>query len=339
MPADPSRTSPASADLEVSFLVPLYNCLALTQAMLVSLRTHLPAGLSHEIILADDGSTDGTRAWLGTLAGAGLHVLLNDRNLGYAATMNRAAARARGSQLVLLNSDLEFTSGWLEPMRRVHAMLGPRAGVIGNVQLGFARGELDHAGIVIEAQGKPEHLRTWPAVGRREQPFEVPAVTAACALLSRSLWQDLGGFDEAYLNGGEDIDLCFRARAAGRRNAVALRSTIRHHVSASPGRKRHDERNSYRLMLRWHREFAACATGPTRAWCRAYLAEQWADPRTEEAWTVLEALRHAAGLGAAPVPARRAIEEAQLRELARWQAMFPETAPLPGPPHGVDLHE
>ena len=47
----------------VSFVIPLYNCLPLTQAMLASLRTSLPAGLEHEIIFVDDGSTDGTRDW------------------------------------------------------------------------------------------------------------------------------------------------------------------------------------------------------------------------------------------------------------------------------------
>src|SRR5687767_66385 len=102
--------------MKVSFIIPLYNCLPLTQAMLASLQATLPAGLAHEIIFVDDGSTDGTREWLATLTAPPFRVLLNERNLGYAIANNRAAAVARGEFLVLLNSDLVLQPGWLEPM-------------------------------------------------------------------------------------------------------------------------------------------------------------------------------------------------------------------------------
>ena len=91
--------------MQVSFIIPLYNCLAHTQECLRTLQASLPAWLEHEIILVDDGSTDGTRAWLATL-GAPCRVLLNERNAGYAAANNRGAAVARGRILVLLNNDL-----------------------------------------------------------------------------------------------------------------------------------------------------------------------------------------------------------------------------------------
>lgn len=332
MPADSSRPSPANHAPEVSFIVPLFNCLPLTQAMLASLRAHLPPGLSHEIILIDDGSTDGTRDWLATLADPAIRVLLNERNLGYAAANNRAARTARGRLLALLNSDLVLTAGWLEPMLEAHARLGRRAGLVGNVQLQATTGVLDHAGIIIDAKGKPEHLREWPRPRWRTATVTVPAVTAACVLLDRSLWEDLGGFDEGYVNGGEDLDLCFRARDLGRRHVVALRSVIRHHVSASPGRKLRDEQNSYRLMLRWHREFVACAHETTRAWCRDYLAALFADPRPAEYATALGAVCHALGGGPAPAAARIAIEDAQRQELVRWQRMFPDPAAGDLPP-------
>ena len=141
-------------------------------------------------------------------------------------------------------------------------------------------------------------------------------------LVERALWDQLGGFDEAYLNGGEDIDLCLRARASGRENAVALRSVIRHHVSASPGRKRRDEENSRRLMLRWQREFAAAADYPTRAWCRETLRAAFAAPDAREYQTVLASVLHLLRLGRAPWAATARVVEGQQRERARWCELF-----------------
>lgn len=308
--------------VQVSFIIPLYNCLALTQAMLASLQATLPPGLAHEIIFVDDGSTDGTRDWLKSLRDPPFKVLLNERNLGYAVANNRAAAVARGEFLALLNNDLVLLPNWLEPMLAAHRALEARAGLIGNVQLDAKTGAVDHAGIVINGNGKPVHLRRRPSrCSAFFRPVRTrPAVTGACLLVSRALWQNLGGFDEAYLNGGEDIDLGFRARAAGRANAVALRSVVRHHVSASPGRKLRDEENSRRLVRRWRREFIAAAT---RDWCRDYLREALLNPRSREYRLAINACLHALHLrSAAPAEALASIEAGQQREFARWDALF-----------------
>jgi GT2 family glycosyltransferase len=320
--------------VRVSFIIPLYNCLPLTQAMLASLRATLPAGLTHEIIFIDDGSTDGTREWLKALSlSNGLktftappfQVLLNERNLGYAISNNRAAAVARGEFLVLLNSDLVLTPGWLEPMFAAHQSLGPRAGLIGNVQLQATTGAVDHTGIIINRTGKPEHDRSRPSRLRtRLRPVrEVPAVTGACLLVERALWTQLGGFDEAYINGGEDIDLGFRARAIGRVNAVALPSVIRHHVSSSPGRKLRDEQNSERLVRRWDREFVAAGEHATRDWCREYLHGALETPLSHEYRLAIHACLHAAHLRRTPpLEAVLSLEEGQAREFARWKEIL-----------------
>ena len=89
MPSSPSHLHPEHAGPapRLSVIVPLFNCLALTRAMLDSLRATLPGDVTHEIILVDDGSTDGTREWLGNspeIQSAPFRVLLNERNLGFA---------------------------------------------------------------------------------------------------------------------------------------------------------------------------------------------------------------------------------------------------------------
>ncbi|MEX2044145.1 MAG: glycosyltransferase family 2 protein [Opitutus sp.] len=313
----------------LSVVVPLFNCLSLTQAMLASLQATIPAGLSHEIILVDDGSTDGTREWLGTLSDPPFRVLINDRNLGYAATNNRGAAIARGELLVLLNNDLVLLPGWLQPMLKAQRRLGPRAGLIGNVQRNAATGCVDHAGITVTCTGKPVHVRRLPPLlSRLLRPIRpTPAVTAACLIIARDLWLKLGGFDEAFFNGGEDIDLCFRARALGRINAVALRSVVHHHISASPGRKLRDEENSRRLVRRWQRELLEAGADPTREWCRNYLSMILPNPRSIDFRLAVAACLHAAGLRRAPAEAIAGVTAGQAEEFARWDAMFPDSAP------------
>lgn len=310
--------------MQVSFIIPLFNCLALTRACIDSLQATLPAGLEHEIILVDDGSTDGTREWLATLR-APFRVMLNERNFGYAYANNRAAAAAHGRFLALLNNDLILTPGWLEPLLAAHRSLGDRAGLIGNVQLNARTGEIDHAGIVINRQGKPVHDRALPSRFARifSGVRRVPAVTGACLLIERALWNHLGGFDAGFVNGGEDVDLCFRARVDGRDTAVALGSVIRHHVSSSVGRKLHDEKNSYRLASRWHHAFVAAAAEATRDWCREYLEATLPDPHFTAHRLGRRAFFYALHLSRTPPPeAVAAIEAAQAREFAQWEKMF-----------------
>jgi GT2 family glycosyltransferase len=258
--------------MQVSFIIPLYNCLPLTEAMLASLRATVPPGLAHEVIFVDDGSTDGTRAWLAGLA-APCRFLLNEKNLGFAATCNRGAAAATGEFLFFLNNDLLLLPGWLEPMLAAFPRF-PRAGLVGNVQLNFASGAADHTGIVFNRRGKPEH-DTARGVGLNSYR-PVTALTGACFAVRRATWERLGGFDEIFVNGCEDVDLCFRARQQGLANYVARRSVVRHHISASAGRKMRDEQNTARLVQRWRHAIARHAA---RDWCRYHLSLHWEEPR------------------------------------------------------------
>ena len=241
--------------VQVSFILPLYNQLAHTRACLDSLRATVPAELAHEIILVDDGSTDDTRDFLRELAPPHV-VLLNDRNRGYAAANNRGARVAQGEFLALLNNDLVLTPGWLQPMLAAFARV-PRAGVVGNLQLNATTGALDHAGVVFRDGGYPVHVRTDPDDFAVAGLAEFPAVTAACCLVRRDWFLRAGGFDEGYLNGFEDTDLCLRAREDGLINLVALDSVVRHHISASPGRGAHEFRNARRFLARWAPRTAA----------------------------------------------------------------------------------
>lgn len=236
--------------MEISFIVPLFNHLKHTQAMLASLLASLPPCLDYEIILVDDFSTDGTRAWLATLSHPRIKVVLNPQNLAYAASNNAGARMASGELLALLNNDLLLAPGWLEPMVYVLRHPGLNAGLVGNVQYRVDDGRLDHAGVRLNHRGQFEHIPSLPHSGVGYQ--RSLALTGACLLIRKIDFESTGGFDESFINGCEDLDLCFKVRTSGKQLFVALASHIQHHVSLSRGRHTlQDSRNSQRLYAKW----------------------------------------------------------------------------------------
>lgn len=290
----------------VSFVVPLFNHFAETREMLASLRASLPEGLNYEIILADDASTDGTAAWLKTLRDPQIQGVLSAENRGYAANNNAGARLARGELLALLNNDLLFEPGWLEPMLACLHSAELNAGAVGNIQVRVADGEVDHAGVVLTPAGQLHHLGAPP-----DAPYaKALAVTGACLLLRKADFDAVGGFDEAFVNGCEDIDLCFKLRAAGKAIYLASNSRIRHHVSLS--RKAHaaqDLRNSRRLFGRWRGEI------------KRALSEVWRGLLVAGPQAYADALEGdlAAEFAASPHTAARFIAESMLqREEAHW---------------------
>jgi len=304
--------------MQVSFIIPLFNCLPLTRECIVSLQKSLPSELEYEIILVDDGSTDGTRKWLSTLS-TEFRIILNESNIGYAKSNNLAAKIAQGTLLCLLNNDLIFDHGWWKPLLNTHRKLGGKAGATGNVQRRVLDRGIDHSGIRINAKGKPEHDKSWYPWPHQRR--EVPAVTGACLLIKRSTFLEGGGFDEAYLNGGEDVDLCFRLSEKRLINTVALRSTILHHVSATLGRKKYDEANSYLLASKWRLQLTALAW---RSWTRQYLAELWSKSISSVIWkNVVSSLFYLYHFTSrAPLIAITGVEQMMNAEFARWQALF-----------------
>jgi len=235
--------------MEISFITPLFNCLPYTKLFLQSLAETAPA-LSHEVILVDDFSTDGTRAFLATLTDPPYRVILNPTNLGFAKSSNIGARQAKGRYLCFVNNDLVLKPGWFEPMYDLITSARD-IGAVGNIQLEPGSGLVHHAGVFFDWQGRPLHAWRY----RRRKPGgdygEWNAITAACFLTDAKIFGDLGGFDESYLNGYEDIDLCVRLRQKGYRLLVSYRRPIEHFASTSPGRKKYDEQNRERFLAKW----------------------------------------------------------------------------------------
>lgn len=232
----------------ITFIVSAFNCVDLTKRMIQTLFETVDLE-AHEVILIDDASTDETPKFLETISDK-CQVIRNETNLGFSQSNNRAARQATREYLLFLNNDLELTPGWLEPMLHLN-QTRLKVGAIGNIQRNMATGLVDHAGIFFDLNGMPTHA--WK--NRKRLPpkawSERNAVTGACFLVKRSLFESLNGFNEDYRNGMEDVDLCARLKELGYRLFVSHESVVRHHISPSPGRHDNNDENSNLFKERW----------------------------------------------------------------------------------------
>jgi GT2 family glycosyltransferase len=235
----------------VSILIPVHNGLAFTRACLESIAATDDVSLVEEILVLDDGSDDGTAEYLDALGGRVRRISSETRQT-FAEKINRAAPLARSEYLCLLNNDTTVTPGWLRSLLAA-ARDDPGAAIIGNRQLVPKTGLIDHAGVVFSSRGFPMHLYRgqpadfWPA--QISQEFQV--VTAACWLVTKRTFLELGGFDPVFRNGWEDVDFCLRARQKGLRVFYTAESVIYHHVSSTPGRTDHEMANVEYFQCKW----------------------------------------------------------------------------------------
>lgn len=255
-PPPAERRAGPAYDYPVSIIVPLFNQCEYTAACLGSIAEHTPEHL-YEIVLVDNGSTDGTAELLEQLGGD-VTIIRNEQNLGFSAACNQGAAAARGRYLLFLNNDTVAQEGWLEPLIGVLEE-SPDVGMVGS-QLLFPDGSVQHAGvIVVEDRIKGVRIAPIHALYRSaaDSPLvtvrrDVSAVTGACMLVRRETFFPFGGFDEEYWNGYEDMELCFQVRAAGWRIIYEPASCLYHCESVSgPERFRRQQPNIDRLNARW----------------------------------------------------------------------------------------
>jgi GT2 family glycosyltransferase len=272
--------------MNVSVVISLFNKLDLTKHAADSLKAHTPRA-PIEVIWIDDGSTDGTREWLANHAARQSRVEFNKHNIGFAASNNIGARLATGEILAFLNNDLILTPNWFEPLSRSLNII-KNIGFIGNIQLQPETGRIDHAGVCYDLIGRPDHYLKGrrPVAARGPGRFST-AVTAACCMIRRDLFLSVGGFDERYRNGCEDVDLCLRLGQKGYRHWVDYRSVVYHHVSSSPGRKDHDLQNQALFLQRWGH---LTSKWGRKDWPRNYLSKHLHNPTRLNGTKTLDAI-------------------------------------------------
>lgn len=184
----------------------------------------------HELIIADNGSSDGSVARL-EKSYPEIKTLRLGANLGFGTANNRAAAMAEGEYLLLLNSDAWPEEGCLPALRRALdqdpglAWVSPRL-IYPDGRPQFHWGPT--TSIIGEAQQKLRNLFESRAWVHRLKPKNAGWFTAACGMVRRRAFEAVGGFDEGFFLYFEDVDLCLRLRRAGWRLDDRLEATAAH---------------------------------------------------------------------------------------------------------------
>jgi GT2 family glycosyltransferase len=223
----------------VSIVIPFRDRPELLRNCLRSLRASRYRRF--EVILVDHSSTDPrTRRLLDRLRSRRRYRVIDcTGEFNFSRLCNEGAKQTRGEHLVFLNNDTEVLDrDWLDQLLTVAG--DPGVGVVGATLL-YPDRTIQHAGLFPRADGQWVH----PHRGRPEdEPGEcgelrlvrcVPAVTAACLLIRRELFDSLGGFDERFPVTFNDVDLCARVRDRGLRVVITPHARLLHYEGLTRG--------------------------------------------------------------------------------------------------------
>ncbi|WMT40203.1 glycosyltransferase family 2 protein [Paenibacillus sp. D2_2] len=216
-----------------SIIIPTYNGLHLLIPCVEAIRrfTEVP----YEIIIMDNGSTDGTAEY--GLREELIVISLPD-NVGFPAACNRGLSIASGHQLLLLNNDVIVSPRWLSNMLTTLyssedvGMVGP----LTNYCSGRQQVDIHWNGLAEYYESAEQYNHSSP-----ERWQEVPRLVGMCLMLKRKLFTELGPLDERFSPGHyEDDDYCYRARQYGYRLLISG-DTLIYHAGSASFRQRHPE--------------------------------------------------------------------------------------------------
>jgi glycosyltransferase involved in cell wall biosynthesis len=224
-----------------SLIIPTRNALKLVRQCIESIvaKTTYPR---YEIIVVDNGSDDPAALdyFKSISQRPNIRVLRDARDFNFSALNNAAVSAARGEVVALVNNDIEVISPeWLSEM--VSLALQPGVGAVG-ARLWYPDKTLQHGGVVLcernlamhAHKGLPAGLNGYAGRAALIQSFS--AVTAACLVIRKATYLQVGGLDEADLQVAfNDVDFCLRLRQAGYRNVWTPYAELFHHESATRG--------------------------------------------------------------------------------------------------------
>lgn len=216
----------------VNIIIPTRNKKELLKACVDSIveRTTYP---NYRITVVNNQSDEpDALSYLNSLAESGINVIHFNDAFNYSAICNYAINFSKSEFICLLNNDTQVvTPDWLSSLVEHAAASG--IGIVGS-KLVYPTGSPQHLGVALGMNGIASNIRDESiAKALSDVCFEVSAVTFACALFRRELFQSVGALDESLVVGLNDVDYCTRVREADLKNVVCNKSTLIHIESQS----------------------------------------------------------------------------------------------------------
>ncbi len=221
-----------------------------------------------EIIIVDNQSEQKkTKNYLNKLNdNPAISILQYNKPYNFSDMNNFAVQRAKGSILTFLNNDISVISNdWLSEL--VAHACRPEIGCVG-AKLFYPDGTIQHAGVILGLKGYASHAhkcfsgQSSGYFNRLIVTHNVSAVTAACMVLRKDVFEQVGGFDAVNLKVAyNDIDLCLKVNNLGLRNLFTPHAKLIHHESKSRGKKRKGalqrqlKKESDYFRLKWGKQF------------------------------------------------------------------------------------
>lgn len=213
------------------------------------------ADISYEVLLVDNGSGEAVKKKIEEMTADAPDILYiyEPMEFNFSKMCNLGAERAKGSLLLFLNDDIEAThTGWLSDMAKLAER--PHVGAVGCKLLYPDTDKIQHVGITNLPMGpvhKLQFLRDNKCYydNRNRGIRNVSAVTAACLMVRREVFEEAGGFCESMQVAFNDVDFCFTLLEKGYYNAVCNHIHLLHHESMSRGADESEEK-----LKRLHRE-------------------------------------------------------------------------------------
>ncbi len=250
---------PYNAYPKVSIIIPMYNQLEFTCDCVYSIYRNSKYK-DYEVIIADDKSpvesSDVLKEYFENIV-----VVKNATNLGFIRNCNNAASKAKGDYLIFLNNDTQVAENWLEELLAIFDRFD-NVGVVGS-KLIYPDGSLQEAGGIMWKDGSAWNFGNQddPAKCRYNYVKEADYVSGASLMIKKSLWDELGGFDEAFVPAYcEDSDLCYRVREKGYKvmyqpfSVVVHFEGVSHGTDTSTGIKQYQVVNQKKFVKRWQHE-------------------------------------------------------------------------------------